>query len=278
MMGTTSRNERSTIWLGAFHGKDNFVVWWSGGGLSCVDTGIRNGYREKITSFSGFIHSLLVGKMAGLKRVVITGGTGGLGKAIVHEFAGKGWDVVALGRTDLDLADNVSVPRFFEINPCDLLVCCAGMIRDVPLLRMAEEQWDDVLSVNFNASALCAAAAVPGMLAKGCGHVVFVSSYAALHRNGKGRPAWAGSGTRTSSWQSWLAIQCGVTGFPGNADDRVCFREKKRGGSWDSLPRSFQYSRGSGRFYQVFGRRVALYLGTGVFIGQSSLKIPGRTS
>ncbi|MFM2197587.1 MAG: hypothetical protein RLZZ505_1019 [Verrucomicrobiota bacterium] len=181
MMGTTSRNERSTIWLGAFHGKDNFVVWWSGGGLSCVDTGIRNGYREKITSFSGFIHSLLVGKMAGLKRVVITGGTGGLGKAIVHEFAGKGWDVVALGRTDLDLADNVSVPRFFEINPCDLLVCCAGMIRDVPLLRMAEEQWDDVLSVNFNASALCAAAAVPGMLAKGCGHVVFVSSYAALH-------------------------------------------------------------------------------------------------
>lgn len=113
--------------------------------------------------------------------MVITGGTGGLGKAIALEFEGKVWEVVALGRSDLDLGDSNSVTRFFETNPCDLLVCCAGIIRDVPLTRMEEEQWDDVFRVNYKAAAGCAAAAVPGMLAKGRGHVVFVSSYAALH-------------------------------------------------------------------------------------------------
>ena len=119
--------------------------------------------------------------MAGLKRVIITGGTGGLGKAIAIEFAGKGWDVIALGRSDLDLADSNTVTRFFETNVCDLLVCCAGIIRDVPLSWMEEVQWDEVFAVNFKAAARCATAAVPGMLAKGRGHVIFVSSYAALH-------------------------------------------------------------------------------------------------
>ena len=116
-----------------------------------------------------------------LKRIVISGGTGGLGKAIAIEFAGKGWDVVALGRHDLDLADSNAAARFFETNACDLLVCCAGIIRDVPLSQMEEKQWDDVFAVNFKAAARCATEAVPIMLAKGRGHVIFVSSYAALH-------------------------------------------------------------------------------------------------
>jgi 3-oxoacyl-[acyl-carrier protein] reductase len=119
--------------------------------------------------------------MAVLKRIVISGGTGGLGKAIAIEFAGKGWDVVALGRHDLDLADSNAAARFFETNACDLLVCCAGIIRDVPLSQMEEKQWDDVFAVNFKAAARCATEAVPIMLAKGRGHVIFVSSYAALH-------------------------------------------------------------------------------------------------
>jgi 3-oxoacyl-[acyl-carrier protein] reductase len=153
----------------------------SGGVVTNGDTGIRNGYRVKITGFWGFIHSLFVENMAGLKRMVITGGSGGLGKAIALEFAGKGWEVIALSRSDLDLLDGKAVAGFFETNPCDLLICCAGIIRDVPLSRMEEEQWDDVFAVNFKAAALSAAAVVPGMLAKGRGHVIFVSSYAALH-------------------------------------------------------------------------------------------------
>lgn len=180
-MSISRRNERSTLWRKVFHGKDNFVVVTGGRVLTLGDTGIRNGCRSRITGFWGFIHSLLRETIAALKRVVITGGTGGLGKAIALEFSANGWDTVALGRNDLELAHGKSVTRFFENTVCDLLVCCAGMIRDAPLSRMDEERWDDVLAVNYEAAARCAAAAIPGMLTKGRGHVIFVSSYAALH-------------------------------------------------------------------------------------------------
>jgi 3-oxoacyl-[acyl-carrier protein] reductase len=143
--------------------------------------GIRNGCCLKITGFWGFIHSLLTLSVAVLKRIVISGGTGGLGKAIAFEFTKNSWDVVALGRHDLDFADSNAATRFFEMNACDLLVCCAGIIRDMPLSRMEEKQWDDVFAVNFKAAARCATEAVPGMRAQGRGHVVFISSYAALH-------------------------------------------------------------------------------------------------
>jgi 3-oxoacyl-[acyl-carrier protein] reductase len=75
----------------------------------------------------------------------------------------------------------MAVKRFFHEQPCDLLVCCAGIIRDAPLLRMEEGDWDEVIEVNYQAAARCAAGALPGMLAKGGGHVVFLSSYASLH-------------------------------------------------------------------------------------------------
>lgn len=144
--------------------------------------------------------------------MVITGGTGGLGKAIALEFKVNGWDVAALGRDDLELADDVSVTRFFENAPCDLLVCCAGMIRDAPLLRMEEEQWDDVIAVNYEAAARCAAAAVPGMLAKGRGHVIFVSSYAALHP-AVGQAAYASAKAALHGLARELADRYGSAGL-----------------------------------------------------------------
>ena len=119
--------------------------------------------------------------IAGLKRVIITGGSGGLGQAIALVFADNDWEVMPLGRSDLDLTDREEVARFFEANPCDLLVCCAGIIRDVPLTRMNVDDWDSVFTLNFKAAGLCARLSVSSMLAKKRGHVVFVSSYAALH-------------------------------------------------------------------------------------------------
>lgn len=147
-----------------------------------------------------------------MKRVVITGGTGGLGTAIAREFAGNGWEVIALGSKDLDLSEDDGVRRFFDAAACDLLVCCAGMIRDVPLPRMEEGEWDDVFAVNFQAAARCAAAAVPGMLAKGCGHVVFVSSYAALHP-AVGQAAYATAKAALHGLASGLAESYGRAGL-----------------------------------------------------------------
>jgi 3-oxoacyl-[acyl-carrier protein] reductase len=116
-----------------------------------------------------------------LKRVVITGGRGGLGSAVVDEFSSRGWDVRGLGREDLDVCDEVAVREYFAEVGCDLLVCCAGLIRDEVLFRMDEASWDDIFRVNFHGARLCAEAVIKGMVERGGGHVVFVSSYAGLH-------------------------------------------------------------------------------------------------
>jgi 3-oxoacyl-[acyl-carrier protein] reductase len=191
---------------------DNFAIGNGGGVISGSGMGIRNGCCSKITGFWSFIHSLLSRSVVLLKRIVITGGTGGLGKAIAVEFTNNGWDVVALGRHDLDLADIGSVTRFFENTPCDLLVCCAGMIRDTLLVKMGQQLWDDVVAVNYKAAARCVAAAVPGMLSKGRGHVIFISSYAARHPVG-GQAAYAAAKAALHGLTRELAEKYGSDGL-----------------------------------------------------------------
>lgn len=116
-----------------------------------------------------------------LKRAIITGGTGGLGTAIADIFREAGRDVVKLGRKDLDLSDTLAVEAFFQAFPCDLLVCAAGATQDAPFARMAEGAWDAVLGLNYKAARQCAMAAIPAMAESGGGHVVFISSHAAIH-------------------------------------------------------------------------------------------------
>jgi len=154
--------------------------------------------------------------MESLKRVVITGGTGGLGAAICGRFRESGWDVKALGSKDLDLTDRGAVGAYFSENPCDLLVCAAGIIRDQPLSRLGEENWDEVLRVNYQAAANCAMAAVPLMAQRGKGHVVFVSSYAAI-RPAVGQAAYATAKAALLGLTKQLASDWGGQGIRVNA-------------------------------------------------------------
>lgn len=115
------------------------------------------------------------------RQVVITGGTGSLGRAIAAAFESAAWSVAAPGHRELDVRDEAAVRRFFHHRPVDLLVCAAGIIRDAPLLRTAESTWDEIWEVNFTGAARCAVAAMPGMLAQQAGHIIFIASHSALH-------------------------------------------------------------------------------------------------
>jgi 3-oxoacyl-[acyl-carrier protein] reductase len=116
-----------------------------------------------------------------VERAIITGGTGGLGSAIASCLSDADWDVLQLGRKNLDLGDRDALKTFFSAEKCDLLICAAGMIRDQPLSRMEVDAWDEVFKVNFTAARDCACAAIPAMAEKGKGHIIFISSYAAEH-------------------------------------------------------------------------------------------------
>lgn len=116
-----------------------------------------------------------------MKKAIITGGTGGLGSAIATHLLSHHWQVLQLSRQNLDLSTPSAIHTYFSSEPCDLLICAAGIIRDQPLSTMESHTWDQVFQVNYTAAHHCAEAALPAMVKKGKGHIIFISSYAAIH-------------------------------------------------------------------------------------------------
>ncbi|HLA67649.1 MAG TPA: SDR family NAD(P)-dependent oxidoreductase, partial [Acidimicrobiia bacterium] len=60
----------------------------------------------------------------------------------------------------------------------DILVNNAGIARDGLLVKMSEEDWDDVLRVNLKSQFLCARAAAPPMMEQKSGRIINISSRA----------------------------------------------------------------------------------------------------
>jgi 3-oxoacyl-[acyl-carrier protein] reductase len=111
---------------------------------------------------------------------LITGGEGDLAKATRAELELQGFTVQAPGRRELDVGDAASVERFFEGAPkLDLLVHCAGVLRDRMLSNMTEEDFDAVLDVNLKGAFRVSQAALQTMAKYRRGHVVFIGSNSA---------------------------------------------------------------------------------------------------
>jgi len=114
-------------------------------------------------------------------EVVISGGEGDLARCLATELTDHGLRVDCPGRGELDVADRASIRSYFERTQPQLLICNAGIIRDEPLARLSENDWDDVIRVNLLGAVACAEAAIPGMKGRGGGHIVVISSFSALH-------------------------------------------------------------------------------------------------
>ena len=117
--------------------------------------------------------------MGPVQHLVVTGANGGLGRALLAAFGG--WQIHAPSREELDVADVSAVRDYLADRPVDLLVYAAGMIRDAPLLKLDETNWDQILAVNYQGAAESAKGALSTMRARGGGHIVFISSRSALH-------------------------------------------------------------------------------------------------
>lgn len=115
------------------------------------------------------------------RRVVVTGGTRGIGAAIAARFAAGGEDVVAVGRAECDVTDEAAVGALFErVGAVDVLVNNAGTASSATLRRTALADWRAQLNVNATGAFLCTRAALPGMLERGDGRIVTVASTAGV--------------------------------------------------------------------------------------------------
>jgi meso-butanediol dehydrogenase/(S,S)-butanediol dehydrogenase/diacetyl reductase len=108
------------------------------------------------------------------KRVVVTGGTSGIGVATVRRFRDEGARVVSVAVDDgddnvvCDVADAEQVERAFErvdelLGGVDVLVANAGISIRKPFLEIEEEDWRRILDVNLTGVFHCAQQAAQRM-------------------------------------------------------------------------------------------------------------------
>ena len=121
------------------------------------------------------------------KRVVVTGGTSGIGAATAARFRDESCEVVVLARTPgagvlvCDVGDREQVDAAFaRIGELDVLVNNAGVSVRSPALDITPEQWDQVLATNLSGAFRVAQAAARRMLAGTGGVILNTASTNAL--------------------------------------------------------------------------------------------------
>ena len=110
-------------------------------------------------------------------NAVVTGGSGGIGSAIVGELRRRGFEVTSLSRGEgCDVSDEQQVRRAFSrLEELDVLVNCAAVLVKRPLVELSAGDWDEQLAVGLRGAFLCSREAFRLMRTKG-GSIVMVSS------------------------------------------------------------------------------------------------------
>jgi 3-oxoacyl-[acyl-carrier protein] reductase len=131
---------------------------------------------------------------------LVTGGGRGIGKATVAQFAEKGAKVAAADlafdddvaglqlTTDVTKREDVeaAVARTVEeLGGLDILVTCAGIIRDNLVYKMTDDDWEAVIATHLRGTFLATQAAQAYMTEHGGGKMVLISSTSALGNRGQ---------------------------------------------------------------------------------------------
>ncbi len=133
----------------------------------------------------------MAGRLSG-KTALVTAAGNGIGKATAQRFQSEGARVIAtdinkeaLGALPgcetrrLDVTDPAAIAALVaEVGPLDVLFNCAGYVDSGSILECSREAWDFSFGLNVTSMYEMCRAVLPGMLDKGAGSIVNVSSVA----------------------------------------------------------------------------------------------------
>ncbi|MGW2489839.1 3-oxoacyl-[acyl-carrier-protein] reductase [Streptomyces sp. NPDC001606] len=173
---------------------------------------------------------------------LVTGGSRGIGRAVVARLAREGHDVAFCHRSNesaakeaadaaaeagarvlhrtVDIADPEQVRRFVteterELGPVRTLVSAAGITRDRPLALMSDDEWHDVLSTNLDGTYAVCRAVITRMMRRKAGCVITLSSVAGVHGNAH-QTNYSASKAGIIGFTRALAKECGPYGVRAN--------------------------------------------------------------
>jgi len=162
------------------------------------------------------------------KKILITGATGGIGKALVKKFLSLDGNVLATGtkieRLDalkkefpeinilkFDISDHSKIEEFIEnvssqLTGLDVLVNNAGINMDNLSLRMKNEEWNKVIDVNLGSTFFLCKHAIKKMLKNKYGRIVNITSIVG-HTGNLGQSNYAASKAAIIAMSKSLAIE-----------------------------------------------------------------------
>jgi 3-oxoacyl-[acyl-carrier protein] reductase len=174
---------------------------------------------------------------------IVTGGTRGIGRAIALRLAAEGANVAVSYRSNDDAAEETAeavraagvecevfkgdvaspedVQALFKgvsdvFGRVDILVNNAGITRDNIMMRMKEDEFDDVLRTNLGGTYLCTRAALRPMVRARWGRIVNVSSVVGLVGNA-GQANYAASKAGIIGFTKSVAREVAQRGITANA-------------------------------------------------------------
>ena len=138
-----------------------------------------------------------------MSLVVVTGGSGGIGRACAARFLAAGHQVLLTGRNEdalakaaaelggggtdgaieiaaFDVTDEAAVEHHLRPLAVDVLVNNAGWANSAPLERIPLADWEAMLTVHATGAFLCTRAVLGGMRERGDGRIVTVASVAGI--------------------------------------------------------------------------------------------------
>lgn len=153
---------------------------------------------------------------------LITGGAGGMGRAISSAFAQAGAHVVA---TDIaeheDMGGGIEYRRYDVTSGAetdevidaviakhgriDILVLCAGTITRTPLADSTDEEWDAIFKVNLRGVVNPTRKLFPLMCARGFGKILAAGSIAAKNGGVSSGPAYVAAKSAVHGMMRWIA-------------------------------------------------------------------------
>ena len=140
------------------------------------------------------------------KKILITGDSGGIGKALSDVFIKAKCQIIFTSSDELkleslrkdfgskhlyyflDLSDSTSlsenIKKITEENKdIEILISNAGVTKDNLILRMKKNQWDDVININLNSNFHIIKSIIPNMIKNKKGRIIGITSVVAFTGN-----------------------------------------------------------------------------------------------